>query len=128
MIMKLLAAYHSEGDARITIAGDDIAIDDRSATPLALFFHELATNSAKYGALGTATGTVRIELDPASTVCLTWTDRGGPPVRPRQTTGFGTRLIEMSIGRQLGGSVTWNWCEAGLQVCAEIPKGSLIRS
>ena len=35
---------------RVVIRCDEIRLDDKGATPLALTIHELATNSAKYGA------------------------------------------------------------------------------
>ncbi len=43
--------------------------------------HELATNSLKYGALSSLTGTLDISCAPDDTeVMVIWTERGGPPV------------------------------------------------
>ena len=46
-----LPVADAAGTLRWIGTGTDIAIDDRAATPLALLFHELATNASKYGAL-----------------------------------------------------------------------------
>jgi two-component sensor histidine kinase len=88
------------------VSGDNMNIAARSATPLALVFHELATNSAKYGALSAEDGTVTLTIeDKGSTLLLRWVERGGPPPPSDPVQGFGSRLVEMSVGGQLGG--TW---------------------
>jgi PAS domain S-box-containing protein len=122
MLLSLLGPYQAHEGERVTIRGDDVRIDDRSATPLALFFHELATNAAKYGALSAGEGRVEIELDTSGgDFALTWTERGGPPVKPPTSTGFGTTLIEMSVTRQLGGKLDYDWRDDGLRVQARVP-------
>jgi PAS domain S-box-containing protein len=124
MLDSLLGAYQAFPGERIRISGEDVQIDDRSATPLALFFHELATNAAKYGALSSGDGQVEIDIDQSSAdaVTLTWAERGGPPVRPATERGFGAILIEMSVTRQLGGTLDYEWREEGLRVLARIPE------
>jgi PAS domain S-box-containing protein len=129
MLDSLLAPYQTTPGERVSVRGEDVRIDDRSATPLALFFHELATNAAKYGALSTDAGHVDIEVDTAdpALVTLNWAERGGPPVRPATTRGFGSSLIEMSVTRQLGGTIEYDWQEAGLRVRACIPLKMMAR-
>jgi PAS domain S-box-containing protein len=123
MLDSLLAPYQASAGERVSIRGADVRIDDRSATPLALFFHELATNAAKYGALSTDMGHVEIEVETAdpAIITLNWAERGGPPVKPTATTGFGSTLIEMSVTRQLGGTIEYDWRPEGLHVQARIP-------
>lgn len=128
MLDVVLAPYSVNQDERIRIEGPDIAIDDRSATPLALFFHELATNATKYGALSVAEGRVVIEIESADTVSLTWRETDGPTVTPAAEEGFGARLVEMSIGGQLGGNVRYDWARDGVTIKAEIPPRMMTRS
>ncbi len=45
---------------QITVDGPDIGVGPKNAQNLALAFHELATNAAKYGALSNGNGTVRL--------------------------------------------------------------------
>ena len=105
MLGDLFSPYGSGDHARVTVTGDDVTILARAATPLALVFHELATNSAKYGALSTDEGTVDLSIeDRGKTLLLRWVERGGPPVKPNPKEGFGSRLVEMSVTGQLGGS------------------------
>ena len=48
---------------------------------LAFVIHELATNSAKYGALSLASGTLDVSCNANDDeVVVTWTERGGHPI------------------------------------------------
>jgi len=124
MIGELLAAYRE----RIRIEGEDLSIDDRSATPLALLFHELATNAAKYGALSVHDGAVVISTRPDGEAnLLSWTERGGPAVKPPQEEGFGTKLMELSVARQMSGRIERAWASDGLVVNLTIPVASMYR-
>lgn len=130
LLGQLFAPYQADGRARIIVSGGEVAIDDRAATPIALLFHELATNAAKYGALSHHDGSVAIEIiaDPATTRLL-WREAGGPPVAaPIGDGGFGSRLIELSVVRQLGGSVRRDWHRDGLAVEIELPSAALSRA
>jgi PAS domain S-box-containing protein len=118
LLAELFAPY-----GRVRVEGDDLPIDDRSATPVALLFHELATNATKYGALSTMEGEVTVAIgrnDIHATIC--WTERGGPPVTaPGDETGFGTQLVELSAVRQLGGEIRRDWNPDGLVVMLTVP-------
>ena len=68
-------------------------------------FHELATNSAKYGALSAEDGEVDLSIeDQGKMLLLRWIERGGPAPKRNPKEGFGSRLVEMSVTGQLGGS------------------------
>jgi PAS domain S-box-containing protein len=89
---------------RVAVAGDDVAIAPQAATPLALVFHELATNSAKYGALSVEGGVIDLSIaDAGDTLLLRWIERGGPKPKGKRTKGFVSRLVEMSVTGPLGG-------------------------
>jgi PAS domain S-box-containing protein len=104
MLEDLFSPYGTGKDARVLVSGDNLNIAARSATPLALVFHELATNSAKYGALSATDGTVELSIaDEGDTLLMRWIERGGPPVPEDPVEGFGSRLVEMSVTGQLGG-------------------------
>lgn len=124
MLAELLDPYAG----RIVIAGDDATIDDRSATPLALLFHELATNAAKYGSLSSSEGDVQISIMAADArVRIEWRERGGPPVSAPTNDGFGTKLIELSAIKQLGGRIARDWAVDGLRLDLDLPAAALHR-
>jgi len=129
LLGELFVAYRGEQAERIAVDGADVTIDDRSATPLALLFHELATNATKYGALANADGRVAVMVargDAVTTVA--WVETGGPAVAPPAHAGFGSQLIEMSAVRQLGGTVTRDWRAEGLTVTVTVPNAAFSRA
>lgn len=104
LLGDLFSPYGSNDEARVRIEGDDLAVSARAATPLALVFHELATNSAKYGALSVPDGDVGLTVeDHGETLKLCWTESNGPPVKKAFKEGFGSRLVDASVTGQLGG-------------------------
>ncbi|MFN6934922.1 MAG: PAS domain-containing protein [Tsuneonella sp.] len=128
-LMRELMAPYGEDGSRVTIGGEDCEIGPRAATPLALIFHELATNSAKYGALSVEDGKIEIEIDcmaNAERARISWRERGGPP-EPKEsgTEGFGSRLVQMSIEGQLGGTMDRRFEPDGLAVDLDIPQKSI---
>lgn len=130
LLRALFEPYAGEGAARVEISGDDIACDDRGATPIAMLVHELATNAAKYGALSREQGRVIITTTIVDkTLRLHWEERGGPPVSgPPARTGFGTRLADMSVRQQMGGTLRYDWQPQGLVVELEVGTNRLARS
>jgi PAS domain S-box-containing protein len=126
LLEALFGAYGSGEGARVKVTGDDFAINSRTATPLALVFHELATNSAKYGALATGQGTVSLKIaDGGKTVKLVWRESGGKKVKKPAREGFGTRLVDMSVRGQLGGDWERRFEQDGLVVELKLPKATI---
>jgi PAS domain S-box-containing protein len=126
---QIFAPYRGADGARILLSGDDPRIDDRSATPLALLFHELATNAAKYGALSVADGRVHIHVETHNgDVRIAWREEGGPVVKPVGAEGFGSRLMTLSVERQLGGRIERDWQPDGLRISLAIPARSMSRA
>jgi PAS domain S-box-containing protein len=127
LIVQLLDPYRSGDDTRISFAGADASIDDGAATPLALLFHELATNAAKYGALSLPEGRVSIETAvDGETYRLVWRELGGPPPA-KGREGFGSRLISLSVEGQLRGQLRRHWEPEGLVIELDVPLASLSR-
>lgn len=129
LLGELMAPY-ADDNGRVAIGNDDCAIGPRSATPLALIFHELATNSVKYGAFSAEGGAVQIHIDCRESdgvAQIRWRETGGPEAVDRGEEGFGSRLVRMSIEGQLGGSFERRFSPGGLEVDLSIPL-SAIRS
>ena len=130
VLEALFRAYaDSQGTSRVRIQGDDATFDDQAATSVALLFHELATNAAKYGALSVPDGYVVLQTRNADDrFVLTWTEVGGPAVSETPArAGFGTSLATLSVEGQLGGRLERRWLPEGLHVVADLPATALSR-
>ncbi|MBI5110736.1 MAG: response regulator [Rhodovulum sp.] len=115
---------YRHGARHLTTEGPTVYLPPDRAQVLALALHELATNSVKYGALSAETGSLAVDWQVADDLMvLRWTETGGPPVRPPQSRGFGTRILESSVNQQINGRVTLDWRESGLVCSLVIPIG-----
>jgi two-component sensor histidine kinase len=119
-----LDAYGLGEGNRVRLAGPPVPISPRIGQSLALVLHELATNSAKYGALSAPEGYLTLEWAKLpSGIRLTWTETGGPPVRPPARRGFGTGLVEAVVRGDFSGELSFDWRPAGLICCFSITPG-----
>lgn len=50
-----------------------------------------------------------------------WIERGGPPVRPPERFGFGSRLIERSVSHGLGGKARIEYLPRGARARLSLP-------
>jgi two-component sensor histidine kinase/PAS domain-containing protein len=109
---------------RIELSGGAVALSGEIAAPVAMVVHELATNAAKHGALSVEEGSVRLAwaLEEGGLLRLSWTERGGPRVEhPPASRGFGSRMIDATVRRQLGGSLRSEWVPEGLRCEISLP-------
>jgi PAS domain S-box-containing protein len=121
-----LAPYVGTGPERIVLRGEDIELRPRAVLTLAMAFHELTTNAAKYGALSAAGGRIEIRWQPVDgdgrqQLKIDWIEQGGPPVAEPQQRGFGSKLIEGSIAAELGGRARLAYKPDGLHCEIVIP-------
>jgi PAS domain S-box-containing protein len=118
--------YASGQTPRTTILGNDTAVSGSALTNLALLFHELVTNAAKYGALSTTTGGVEAVCTEAKgTVTISWTECGGPLVsEPPARDGFGT-ILAGKAAQALEGKIERQWRPEGLAVRLTFPSSRL---
>jgi two-component sensor histidine kinase len=130
LLSVLLAPYDDLGafSGRIRVAVERMGVGEAAATSLALVIHELATNSLKYGALSSGTGT--LDVTTAATgdgrLELTWMERGGPDVKaPPEPNGFGSKLVHRSVSKQLGGAIEYDWESDGLIVTLRLDRAKL---
>lgn len=105
---------------RVRWSGPDIILAENAMVSISLVLNELATNAAKYGALTTDKGLVRIKWairteDGQDIVELCWSESGGPQSDTAPSNaGFGSSLIDHSITRNLRGEIVRDWTADGL--------------
>jgi PAS domain S-box-containing protein len=132
IIREELAPFVGARAERVTIDGAQLNLRPDAAQTLALVFHELATNAAKYGALSTEAGQLRVHWTLDSAVSQTaqwnasWVEAGGPPVVAPTRRGFGSTIIQAGVERQLRGRLLKTWRPEGLLCEVSVPIEELV--
>lgn len=121
---------------RVLQRGPDLMVNANAVQNLGLVFHELATNSVKYGALSVLEGRLLIEweiLEAAqqgdeAQLRLTWLEQHGPPVTPPSRRGFGSTVIERHAASAFAGKVSVDFAPEGLRWTLVAPLSSFTAS
>src|SRR5215213_4951637 len=128
ILSAVTAPYGTHGYNQIALVGEGVTLPPRAALTLAMAFHELATNAAKYGALSVPSGKVEVRWDAAwaavqtpSRLQISWHEQGGPPVHAPARRGFGTKFIESSISFELSGTAQMSFDRLGVRCMIELP-------
>jgi two-component sensor histidine kinase len=86
------------GFSRVTLNGEPLHLPAKLAVSLALIFHELATNAAKYGALVAPQGMLTVSWrQVGDSLSITWDETSVAPISAPTTEGFGTRLLNKAL-------------------------------
>jgi two-component sensor histidine kinase len=94
----LLSELGPYGHVRFILNGNPLFLPAKLAVSLALMFHELATNAAKYGAFSSPTGLLQVSWTASDDrLNITWDETEGPPVETIGAPGFGTRLLKSAL-------------------------------
>lgn len=118
-------AATGETGQRVRIEGPRATVRPQTAVALSLALHELCTNALKHGALSTPAGGVDLTwtltgADPRM-LRLSWREQGGPEVQSPRGKGFGRRLLEQGLARELGGVVELQFQQSGVNCVIEAP-------
>lgn len=139
----LHASIDPFGPTRFTLEGPDLQIGASAALAFGMAIHELCTNAAKYGALADPEGSITIcwKLKPAEEASreqtgeppaapgpvfhFSWVERGGPPVVPPETTGFGSQLVRAAFTGEFGAESRFDFDPSGLCFHLRMPADRL---
>jgi PAS domain S-box-containing protein len=130
VIGRSLQVHLAEDDQRhVALSGPGVRLGPNAAVTLNMVFHELATNATKYGALSAPNGCVDVAWAAhadGGAVTMDWRESGGPAVDAPRRRGFGSRLIELGLTREMGGEAKLNflpqglWCHICLPLSAQL--------
>src|SRR4051812_12568514 len=94
----LLSELGPYGHVRFSLNGGPLFLPAKLAVSLALIFHELATNAAKYGAFSSAHGLLQVSWTVSEDrLNIIWDETEGPPVGEIGAPGFGTKLLKSAL-------------------------------
>jgi two-component sensor histidine kinase len=125
-IIELLHAVLGPYLDRASLKGPNIDLEPDPVFTLSAALHELAANATKHGSLSRAKGQLDLRWSVERTargrsLIMDWVEKNGPPTRRPRKSGFGTRLIDLVIQRQLNGEVIRNYSSEGLSVKMLVP-------
>jgi len=123
IIRRELAPYSVRNT---TINGPDLTLKAGAAEAVAMVFHELATDAAKYGAFSSRTGRIAVvwrwlRNGSPDRFVIEWQEIDDPPVRTPSRSGYGTSIIRELIPFELGGAVELSFAPGGTRCRLEIP-------
>lgn len=121
LIERQVCPYADGREGRLNLEGPPVRLTPDMTHGIGLVLHELATNAAKYGSLGSDAGRIDVswEIDgggETNCVRLVWREKDGPRVKSPDRIGFGSRLIESMMVHSLKGSADFAFEDRGLVV------------
>jgi two-component sensor histidine kinase len=130
LIQKIASPHEhltSESAGRFSIDGPPTRCSEQATNAVALVFHELATNAAKYGSLTLEEGRVAIKWHRENkNLIFEWRERCGPPVEePAKSSGFGGEMIRRMVA-QMGGAISYDWQPTGLIAKITFPANAIV--
>jgi two-component sensor histidine kinase len=113
VVAAAMAPFGGVDNDRIRMGGPEVTVTGEAAVAFHLALHELAVNAERHGALGAPDGRVSIEwgigydeVDGEPTparLAFTWRESGGPAVSEPERRGFGAKVLEQGLPRELSG-------------------------
>lgn len=124
LLLSQTKPFGNEG--RISVSGPSVILDANAVQYLGIAFHELATNSAKYGVLSGDRGAISVTWDVSGLGAerlfqLTWNETDGPGVRTIGQGGFGTVVLKRVAPEAVGGKGNLDYDEHGIVWTLEAP-------
>ena len=118
---RVLGAEVTAGRARF--GGPELLLKAGQVLGLSMILHELYTNAIKYGALCRDEGQIELDWDSdGTTINLVWRELGTPCEAPdTPSSGFGQRMIAMSVRSDLSGTIERDWRPDGLTATLSFP-------
>jgi PAS domain S-box-containing protein len=129
-----IEGFVGDRSSAVRLDGPSAMLTAAAAEAIGLAIHELATNSAKYGALSVPAGKVDVvwrKIDPEteddgeSMWELSWRERDGPKVQTPSVTGFGTQVVKRMVAMAVNGTAELVYSESGLVWCLTFPASAM---
>lgn len=124
-----LKQIHGDTEGMAAPEGPPVMLSAQETQSLGLVFHELATNSLKYGAGNDPEGCLAIRWTVSGggkagrQLRLVWDERTTTPPTPPEKGGFGSQLIDSCVRIELGGTIDRTYHDKGLTVVLTVPLG-----
>ncbi|BCM21820.1 PAS domain S-box protein [Mesorhizobium sp. J8] len=124
LLLSQAEPFGSEG--RISMSGPTIVLNPNAVQHIGIAFHELATNSAKYGVLSGDDGAISVSWEISGSGAqrlfrLTWNETDGPKVQTIGQGGFGSVVLKRVAPQAVLGSGNLDYGDHGIVWTLEAP-------
>ena len=120
LVDRVLGPEVCSGRARY--GGPEQLLNQGQVLGLSMILHELYTNSIKYGAMCGDDGHIDLSWrQDGDMIELEWSEYGGTCHADVPSSGFGQRMIAMSVKSDLKGTIEREWRDDGLRVVLRFP-------
>ena len=132
LVRAVLDPFVGNSSETLECEGSRVFVNATAAQNLGLALHELATNAAKYGALSTPQGRVRVtwSFEPDGLglprLVIKWVERGGPAVTSPEVKGFGHVVIERVAAQALDANVSYEFAKEGVRWSIALPSDFVV--
>ena len=117
-----LRPFKETGQGRIEMEGPAIDLNAAAAQNFGMAIYELVTNAARYGALSSRDGIVKVRWQAiGDRFHFEWTEREGPPVTAPTRLGYGNQVLTTMMQRGLSASVSIDYAREGLMWRLDCP-------
>ncbi|HET7707905.1 MAG TPA: HWE histidine kinase domain-containing protein [Sphingomicrobium sp.] len=117
---QVLGAEVNQGRARF--GGPELLLPPSHVFGLSMILHELYTNAVKYGALCGDDGVLALDWSVVNGHAeLVWSEVGQTCEREEPSSGFGQRMIAMTVKSDLAGTIERDWRPDGLTAVIRFP-------
>lgn len=123
IVARAAVAGYGEGlESRVRFEGPPVRLASETAVSMMMALHELVGNAVQHGALGPSGGEVALTWRVADErLILDWREEDGPPVPTLRNPGFGLRLIERGLPRDVGGKAELDFGAEGFRYRLDCP-------
>lgn len=126
ILTRSLQAVCLDPGRQLEVSGPPCRLNPKLALSLSMAFHELGANATKHGALSVDGGKVAVHWSidgsgEGKTLHLTWRELHGPSVTAAEKRGFGSRLLEQALARELDAQVLLSFPESGVNFSLTAP-------
>ena len=134
LVEAQLALHRGRHPERVRASGPELLLRPSATVALGMALHELVANAAAHGALSASGGQVRLEwavrgTEAGERLWLRWAESGGPPLPgPPARRGFGARLIEKGLARELRAETTLAFEPSGLRCGIDAPLEAVVET
>jgi two-component sensor histidine kinase len=120
-VLDAVLAPYDQRQKQLSLGGSEAMLPRRAVTPVGMIFHELATNTVKYGAWSEPGGHLTVSWIVSGPkgdgrLHIKWTEKFATPRKEasKAKPGLGLPLIQQSA-RQLDGELSRTWTSWGLE-------------